>query len=246
MTITAPAVVHTTTGLTIKWQRLCVWSAVVMLTGIFAGLITAGWFPPPSPGDSADEVAAYYIDSGWRIRIGMITMVMLAPLALPLVALIGLHLWQMEGRRWAPLALVQVTCGTLTVLAPVLPALIWLINAYQPASRPASEVKLLHDMGWLLFVGTAFFALVQNLAIAFAALSTDKPSVFPRWVGYFNLWTALLYAPGVLVFCFSSGPMAWNGIVAFWIPVGAVGAWYIVMITLLFRADARTLYDWER
>jgi hypothetical protein len=217
-----------------------------MLAGIFAGLITAGWFPPPSPGESADDVAAYYINSGPRIRIGMITMVMLAPLALPLVALIGLHMWHMEGRRWAPLTLVQLSCGTLTVLAPVLPALIWLINAYQPASRPVSEVKLLHDMGWLLFVGTAFFALLQNLAIAFACFSADQPSVFPRWVGYFNLWTALLYAPGVVVFCFSSGPMAWNGIVAFWIPVGAVGAWYIVMITLLFRADARTLYDWER
>jgi hypothetical protein len=213
-----------------------------MLTGIFTSLVTAGWLPPPSPNDTADQVAAYYIDNAAQIRAGMIIMVMVAPLALPFFALIGLHMWRMEGRRWAPLALVQVASGSLFVLVPLLSALIWLVNAYQPALRPPSEVKLLHDMGWLIFVGTAVFSVLQNISIAIAVLGTDGPSPFPRWVGYFNLWTGLLYAPGLLVFCFSTGPMAWNGILAFWIPVAAVSAWYVVMVVLLLRSDAESLY----
>ena len=245
MTITASPMTGANPQLNAQWQRLCVWSAVVMLTGIFTSLVTAGWLPPPSPTRTADQVAAYYVHNAAQIRVGMIIMVMVAPLALPFVALIGLHMWQMEGRRWAPLALVQVASGSLMVLVPLLSALIWLVNAYQPAGRPPSEVKLLHDMGWLIFVGTAVFAVLQNISIAIAALRTEGPTPFPRWVGYFNLWTGLLYAPGLLVFCFSTGPMAWNGILAFWIPVAGISAWYVVMVVLLLRSDAECLYGWQ-
>jgi len=245
MTITASPMTGANPQLNAQWQRLCVWSAVVMLTGIFTSLVTAGWLPPPSPTRTADQVAAYYVHNAAQIRVGMIIMVMVAPLALPFVALIGLHMWQMEGRRWAPHALVQVGGGSLMVLAPLLSALIWLVNAYQPAQRPPSEVKLLHDMGWLIFVGTAVFAVLQNISIALAALRTEGPTPFPRWVGYFNLWTGMLYAPGLLVFCFSTGPMAWNGILAFWIPVAGISAWYVVMVVLLLRSDAECLYGWQ-
>src|SRR5437899_12394743 len=106
MTITAPPMTGAN-PLNAKWQRLCVWSAVVMLTGIFTSLVTAGWLPPPSPTRTADQVAAYYVHNASQIHVGMIILVMFAPLALPFVALIGLHMWQMEGRRWAPLALGQ-------------------------------------------------------------------------------------------------------------------------------------------
>jgi hypothetical protein len=243
-TVTAPPITGATPRLQARWQRLCVWSAVVMLAGIFTSLLTAGWLPPPSPGATADQVAAYYVHHGAQVRVGMIIMVVVAPLAMPFVALIGLHMWRMEGRRWAPLALVQVASGSLFVLVPILSALIWLVNAYQPAARPPSEVKLLHDMGWLIFVGTAVFSVLQNISIAIAALWTDAPSPFPRWAGYFNLWTGLLYAPGLGVFCFSTGPMAWNGILAFWIPVAGISAWYVVMVVLLLRSDAERLYGW--
>lgn len=39
--------------------------------------------------------------------------------------------------------------------------------------------------------------------------------VFRRWVGYLNIWAALLLAPAVLIYFFKTGPFAWNGILVF-------------------------------
>lgn len=42
--------------------------------------------------------------------------------------------------------------------------------------------------------------------------------MFPRWVGYANLWIAILYLPELLVFFFTTGPFAWDWLIGFWIP----------------------------
>jgi hypothetical protein len=60
--------------------------------------------------------------------------------------------------------------------------------------------------------------------------------VLPRWAGYLNLWTVPLLVPGFAVYVFRSGPLAWNGIFTWWVPVGAFGGWFIVMIALMFKA----------
>lgn len=42
--------------------------------------------------------------------------------------------------------------------------------------------------------------------------------------------------PGGLVTFFKSGPFAWNGILAFWLPLTVFGIWYGVMFMLLRKA----------
>lgn len=42
---------------------------------------------------------------------------------------------------------------------------------------------------------------------------------FPRWLGYYNLWAALIFTPGTFNMFFHHGPLAWNGFIVFWIPV---------------------------
>jgi hypothetical protein len=60
--------------------------------------------------------------------------------------------------------------------------------------------------------------------------------VLPRWAGYLNIWTVPLLFPGFAVYVFRSGPLAWNGIFAWWVPVGVFSGWFVVMIALMFRA----------
>jgi hypothetical protein len=43
--------------------------------------------------------------------------------------------------------------------------------------------------------------------------------IFPRWLGYFNLWAALIFTPGSFNVFFKDGPFAWNGVIAFYIPI---------------------------
>jgi hypothetical protein len=42
---------------------------------------------------------------------------------------------------------------------------------------------------------------------------------------------------------FKSGPLAWNGLLTWWIPLSVYGAWLVVMAWLLLRAINRDTAD---
>jgi hypothetical protein len=88
------------------------------------------------------------------------------------------------------------------------------------------------------------------VAIALATFADRRPRpVFPRWVGYYNLWMAFLLLPASLIIFFKKGPFAWNGLLGFWLPAAAFGSWYLVMTVVVLRAirneahEDRTLAD---
>ena len=74
-------------------------------------------------------------------------------------------------------------------------------------------------------------------AVGFATLA-DKSAepVFPRWSGFVNLWLGTLFLPGGLIVFFKTGPFAWDGFIAFWIPFAAFALWFLVMTPVLLRA----------
>jgi len=60
--------------------------------------------------------------------------------------------------------------------------------------------------------------------------------VLPRWLGWFNLWAQIIYLPGILIPYFKTGPLAWNGLLAFWIPVVVFTVWLCLITAMLLRA----------
>ena len=62
-------------------------------------------------------------------------------------------------------------------------------------------------------------------------MDKTDPTTFPRWYGYLNLWVATLSLPGCLVVVFNDGPLAWNGVFAFYIPG-------LVLVVWLFSTTA--------
>jgi hypothetical protein len=80
--------------------------------------------------------------------------------------------------------------------------------------------------------------MVQMLAVAFAVLTAGpmQAKVFPRWVGYFSIWCALLLLPGSLIPFFKSGPFAWQGIFEFWLAGVVFFGWIAVMTVAMFGA----------
>jgi hypothetical protein len=60
--------------------------------------------------------------------------------------------------------------------------------------------------------------------------------LFARWVGYFNLWVALLITPAMLIPFFKSAPFAYNGFLALYTPFGAFFLWMLVMTPSVLRA----------
>jgi hypothetical protein len=52
-------------------------------------------------------------------------------------------------------------------------------------------------------------------------VGTDRPTLqagVPRWFGYLNLLLGFLLIAGTFVYLVKTGPLAWNGLLAFWIP----------------------------
>jgi hypothetical protein len=60
--------------------------------------------------------------------------------------------------------------------------------------------------------------------------------IFPRWLGYFSLWAGLLFIPGTTISYFHTGPLAWNGIFAYWLPLGVFAIWIFVVTAYVLRA----------
>jgi hypothetical protein len=80
---------------------------------------------------------------------------------------------------------------------------------------------------------------VQQLAIGIAAFSDHDGHVFPRWVGYFNVWCAALLLPAVLIPFFKTGPFAWHGIFEFWLAAAIFFGWVVVMTAVTLAAIGR-------
>ncbi|BDB43986.1 hypothetical protein [Mycobacterium kiyosense] len=74
-------------------------------------------------------------------------------------------------------------------------------------------------------------------AFGVAILIDRRPTpVFPRWLGYVNLWTAMIFCAGTFNVFFKRGPLAWNGLLAWWLPVVVFGVWLVLVSVYLIRA----------
>jgi hypothetical protein len=216
-------------------QRLCVWSGPVGLGVFFIGLIVASWFPPPSPHQTALQVAHMYISHATGIRLGCLLIAAGGALTAPYVAVISAQMKRMEGDG-GPLHSIQLGCGMLGVLLFTIPTFMWQGAAYFPHRNP-QITQALHDIGWIAVIAAIFPALIQNASIAIAVF-TDKRAepVFPRWIGYMNIWVATLFLPSGMVLFFHHGPFSWNGIFTFWLAATVFGAWFILMVIYMLKA----------
>ena len=86
--------------------------------------------------------------------------------------------------------------------------------------------------------------IVQNFAIGFAILGDQRTHpIFPRWLGFFNLWVAVLFIPRGLLTFFKTGPFAWNGLFVWWIPFLVFFTWYLLMFYMLRGVVLRQAED---
>lgn len=218
-------------------QKICAWGGPFCAALLGIGLLMAGFVPPPSPSLSAQAIAdIYQARAGW-IRAGMVLGLLGIAGYAALVCVISTQMRRMQGISRLPVQL-QLGAGSIGVLTVMFPVMIFAITAFRPERDPALT-QLLNDVGWLIIIPAFPTFIAQFSGVAFGALQ-DKSAVpvFPRWVGYFNLWVALLFMPGGLSYFFQRGPFAWDGLLAFWLAAGAFFAWLMVMTVVVLRAIA--------
>ncbi len=157
-------------------------------------------------------------------------------LALPFLAAIVLRIRRAEG-GWGMLSMTQLMAATIFVPALLFPQFFLGVAAYRPEERSAELTQALNDVFWLWFIGIVGTIIVQNITLAIASF-VDKadPPTFPRWYGYLNLWVATLSLPGCVVVVFNDGPLAWNGVFAFYIPGLVLVVWLFSTTAVMLKS----------
>jgi hypothetical protein len=220
-----------------KFPRLlCAWSGVITLAFMFLGLIVAGWLPVPSPHMTQAEVFKMYTDKTDQIRFFSVMNLVAAGWSVMWVAAISSQLRRIESGRspmWTYLQLGAGICSSFLFACQALP---WTVASFRP-ERSAEITQALNDMGFLWFLMPVPFVIAGMFAIAMCIFEDkSRKPVYPRWVAYLNLWLIFIWPIAVWTTYAKTGPLAWNGLLVWWIPVVDYTIWAMVMSWATARA----------
>jgi hypothetical protein len=226
--------------MTERSQAIMIWWGLIFM-GIywfaFWGLLNM--MPPPRATLNADEVAAFYTVNGFGIRLGAMVASYTSAFMVPISVVIAIQMARLEKGvpAWSILAFAG---GIMMSIFLVLPPLFWGVAAFTP-SRAHEATALMHDLGTLTMVTTDQFYIFQMIAMAYISLTQeiDENSPFPRWLGYFTIWAALMFELGAIAFIPKTGPFAWNGLFVFWCPLVIFGAWVAIVCISILKALKR-------
>ena len=227
-----------------RLQLVGAWCAVMYVAFLFIGWWpVAGFFPMHEPSTGSGEIAQIFAEDHVRIRLGMLFIMWGAAFCLPLAAALGQEISKIEGTgRILTYTVVLAMMGN--AILTFYPPLWWLAAGFRAETRPEELMYLLNDVGWLQFLGGLSLVMPMYLAIAVAAFCDKREHpVFPRWVGYFNLWVFVLLIPDQMLFFFYDGPFAWDGLVAIWIPLVVFTIWFFVIFYCLRKNALRMEVD---
>jgi hypothetical protein len=211
-------------------QSVLVWWALVFaaIYGIVLWLLL-DMVPPPTPKLSADQIAHWYAARHTKIRIGAVIASWTSAFMVPLAIVVAAQMSRQErGRKvWSTLT---VCGGTLMSIFLVLPPLFWGVAAFTP-SRSPQVTAIMHELGVLTLTTTDQYYVFMWVAIVVICLlpTSVTHSPFPRWFGYFTAWIAVMFEAGAFAFIPRTGPLAWNGLMVFWLPLTLFGLWIAVM-----------------
>jgi hypothetical protein len=219
----------------IRVQKWCLWSAPLALFVFGLGFVVIGrMLPPPSPNLDAAGVVAFYNDNTNGLRLGLALSMVAGALTGPFVSVITLQMRRIEGPV-SPLAFTQFGMGMLGVLLIALPVMVIEAAAFRP-DRDPDALLAIHDIGWIMLIGTYGCVFVQCIVVGVCILLDREAEVWPRWLGYFSIWVGLMFLPGSLLYFFTTGPFAWDGIFVWWIPFTVFFGWIVVMFVMTLKA----------
>jgi hypothetical protein len=231
-----------TVDLTVTRKQLlmCAWCGALVIVLIGGGLLLAGLWPPPRPTETAEQIKAFYAGDPTRIRSGLALMMAGMGLIMPWGASIAAQTSRIRSSSSA-MTFVQVAAFGIATIIGVASVVAWSVASFRPDEVSPDVTRGFSDLGWFFFVFDWSPLFVWYLAVALAILGdrSDSP-IFPRWAAYLSLWVAILSVPGGLMIFFKSGPLAFKGIFAIWIPLGVFFIWIVVMTALVIQATNRT------
>lgn len=225
-------------------EVLILWALpVVALFWFVAVLVFPGFVHPMSPTMTADEVAAFYRDPDNlpRIRYSMIVLNWFGVALIPFLMMIAMQMRRMAHNS-PVLSYCFMGCAAGGPALFCVADIYWLLAAYRPERSP-ELIQMFNDLAWVTFTSQVGFLFAQNifLAIGIYLDRQDKP-VFAPWVAHFNVLAAFALAPAAFATLAMDGPLAWDGLLSFWVKNISIAVWIVVMTIVV----GKTVYAQRR
>lgn len=184
---------------------------------------------------TAEEIARFYAERAGQMRFGATLSSWSSSFMLPF-SLVNYFQMRKFSHPDSPWPLTQLFGGALMTVFLVLPPILWGTIAMDP-DRPAAITASLHYFAITSYVTTTQYYVFQMVAIGVCCLTvTQGPGCpYPRWMGFATLFVAFALEAGAFAFMTKTGPFAWNGLFAFWIPLVLFGLWYYSLAILLLK-----------
>jgi hypothetical protein len=217
-------------------QLLCAWCGPIATVLALLGMVViGGYVPATNPAASGTEIAHFYVNNLTAVRTGMIISMIAFSLFVPFGVAIALQTRRIE--QLPVMTYVQIAAVAIATMEGVMSVVIWLTAAFRPAEIDPDLTRALHDLGWICFLVDIppFSIWIAAIGIAILRDRHTKP-LFARSIGYFNLWVALLITPAMLIPYFKSGPFAYDGLLALYMPFSVFFLWMVVMSVVVLRA----------
>jgi hypothetical protein len=207
---------------------------------IFVALTAVGWlgiahFWAPARADlGLDATKAWFTETHrWEVLVGCSLFYIAAGLLTPGSIAMGMMLSRIEGKY--PLwSFTTAVCGVFISLIVFFNCCAWIVAAYRKDTG-ADVIQSWSDWAWFAFLLGWIYLTLEMVATGIVELMDDRTEpMVPRW------FTWLTLAGGLTIFFaagpafFKSGPFAYHGLLAFYLPVTIWGlyiagtTWFMV------------------
>jgi hypothetical protein len=218
-------------------MKIFVWSGLALVAMTIVGF---GWLmrmvPPPSPADTLEQTLAHVQQHQTSILIGAAICTFFWSFWVTWCAPLVLYIRRMERVPLLTFACLANVGGGAAVITTI--AVAWTVMAFR--AENALIVQAFNDFGFFLFLYTwPPFAIFMWLIAAAILRDVNKTPILPRWVAYYNIYAGIGMAPASFMGLFKTGPLAYNGLLAFWLVAIDFFLWMVVMSFVLFKAINR-------
>ncbi|ORW24414.1 hypothetical protein AWC19_09920 [Mycobacterium palustre] len=213
---------------------------------IFVALTAIGWlgiahFILPARADLGLEATkVWFTDTHhWGVIFGCTLFYIAAGILTPGSIAFGIMLSKVEGRHpiWS---YTTAVCGVFISLIVFFNCCAWIVAAYRPEFG-ADVIQSWYDWAWFAFLLGWIYLAIEMGATAIVELMDDRPQpMVPRWFTWLTVAGALtiFFAAGPAFT--KSGPFAYHGLLAFYLPVAVWGAYIAVTTWFLVKELQRT------